>query len=892
MIISDLRCEYYRNPLGIDLPQPRLSWKLSSDRRGARQSAYQIVVESSGELLWDSGKIVSEQSTFIPYEGKALQSGQQVSWKVRTWDELGEPAPFSEAATWEMGLLERTEWIGEWIGSGVVGGPRTTAPVPYLRKEFHVEGEVASARLYVTALGVYQFEINGKVVGDEIFAPGWTDYRKRVQYQTFDVSGLLAPGTNAMGAMLGDGWYCGYVAALDRQQYGDRPRLLAQLSIRFQDGSTQVFATDSSWRWTTGPILESDFLMGESYDARKELGQWSASGYDDATWQPVVVFHDPGAKLVARVNPPVRRQEELVPIAEPKGIGGWVIKNWVFDLGQNMVGRVRLRIRGRRGLTVRLRFAEALNPDGSLYTASLRTARATDYYTLKGEGEEVYEPAFTFHGFRYVEVFGIDETPNRDMITGVVLHSDIAETGEFECSDPLVNQLQHNIQWGQKGNFLEVPTDCPQRDERLGWTGDAQVFARTATFNRDVLAFFAKWMDDMDDAQTAIGQIPPVVPNIDPFYLSRDGGPAWADAVVICPWTMHAAYGDQAILARHYATMKGFVDYLRHTCVDFIRVHPKTDWKDGNWQGFGDWLAQDGSGKTDGGTQKDLIGTAFFAYSAGLLADIARCLGKEDDHRLYSAVVEEVRKAFVRRYVTADGLVAGLTQTGYVLGLKFGLIPNALRQAAIEELVRDIEARGWHLSTGFVGTPYILQVLTDAGRLDVAYRLLLQDSWPSWLYSVTQGATTIWERWDGWTHDKGFQTPEMNSFNHYAYGAVGAWMVTTVAGIDIDLNQPGYRHILFKPQPGGGLTNARARLESVYGEVESAWRLEDEKLTWKVVVPANTTATAWVPGAEGKEVFESGRIATEADGVRFLRDEEGARVFALASGVYLFEVTV
>jgi alpha-L-rhamnosidase len=887
MNLVNLRCELRSNPLGIDTLVPRLSWELVSDRRGARQTAYHVVVEDGAGVLWDSGKVASDQSVHVAYQGRPLSSRQRVTWRVRVWDENDAMSDFSSPAWWEMGLLAAGDWQAEWIGSSLVGGARVSSPAPFFRKEFAVSKPVAQARLYASALGLYEFELNGARVGDEIFAPGWTDYHKRVQYQVFDVTEMLRGGANALGAILGDGWYCGYIAAMDRQHYGERPQLLGQLEITYSDGSIEVIATGGDWKWSSGPILESDLIAGESYDARLELPGWNAPGFDEGAWQPALVFAWPQARLVSRANPPVRRQEELVPVQPPTPIGSWSMKNWIFDLGQNMVGFARLKVKGRRGMTVRLRFAEVLKPDGSLYLESLRSARATDYYTLKGDGEEIYEPRFTFHGFRYVEVTGINETPDADMITGVVLHSDIAPAGDFECSDLLVNQLQHNIQWGQKGNFLEVPTDCPQRDERMGWTGDAHVFARTAAFNRDVAAFFTKWMNDFDDAQSSLGQIPPVVPLADPFDLTRDGGPAWADAVMIIPWTMYQMYGDEHILAAHYDTMKRFVEYLRATSTGLIRVHPKTEWKDGNWPGFGDWLAQDGSGKTDGGTQKDLIGTAFFAYSAGLLAKTAEILGNNADAAVYHSLADGVRQAFINRYITRDGLVSGLTQTGYVLALHFDLMPRQLRGAAAEELARDIEARGWHLSTGFVGASYLPFALTHAGNLDIAYRLLFQKSWPSWLYPVTQGATTIWERWDGWTDDKGFQTPEMNSFNHYAYGAIGAWLYAVVAGLDFD--QPGYKHLCFKPQPGGGLTSARATTHTIYGLAESAWQQENGWFRWKVVVPPNTTATAWLPGATGKEILEGGRPVDNVAGVRLTGADESAVGVELSAGTYEFE---
>lgn len=895
MFITSLYCEYRSDPLGIDVLWPRLSWKLQSDRRGARQTAYQILVSDSEQdpsdadaLLWDSGKVLSDRSVHVVYGGESLRSGQRAWWKVRVWDENDQASAYSALAWWEMGLLNRSEWRGRWIGASLVGGPRTTIPCPFLRKPFVLDQPVALARLYVTALGLYECYLNGQRVGDDVFAPGWTDYRKRVQYQVYDVTGVLATGQNAIGAILGDGWYCGHLEWSGRQCYGDRPKLLAQLVITLADGSTTMVVTDGTWTTAFGPILESDMLMGESYDARLEFPGWNRPGFDDSKWLPVEQFDDPGTALVATNGPTVRRIQELEPIAEPVEIKAWPISQWIYDLGQNMVGRVRLRVSGPAGTTITLRYGEALDADGTLYTDNLRTARATDCYTLDSSGEEVYEPRFTFHGFRYVEVSGCQDKPPRDMITGIVLHSDTPPTGTFECSNPLINQLQQNITWGQRGNFVDVPTDCPQRDERLGWTGDAQVFVRTATFNMDVAAFFTKWQQDLADAQYPSGAIPPVAPNTTAFDVDGGefpGGPAWEDAFVICPWTIYLCYGDKRLLETNYDALTRFIDYLANRQSNVSLWGEVGEWLTG---GFGDWLALDGSGERRGRTPRDLIGIAFFAYSARLMSRIAMALGKGEDAERYDRLYQDTRQAFINRFVTADGLVVGQTQTAYVLALTFDLLPERLRPIAVEELVRDIEKRDMHLSTGFVGSPYLPHVLTEAGYLDVAYALLLQETWPSWLYSVTQGATTIWERWDGWTHDKGFQAPGMNSFNHYAYGSIGAWLYAVVAGIDADPERPGFKHILLRPRPGGGLTYAKATYDSVHGRIVSDWCIEGERFEWDVIVPSNTTATVVVPVGEGAQITEGETLAREAQGVTLVCRKADAAIYDVASGHYHF----
>lgn len=842
MNISHLRCEYAEHPLGIDIPRPRFSWRLQSDRPGARQTAYQILATSSGETLWDSGKTESDQSHLVEYAGPPLRSGQRVEWRVRAWDEDGQPTDWSETAWFEMGLLDPADWRAAWIGSFLVGSARASVPAPYLRKTFRLEKPPVRARLYITALGLYEAWLNGQRVGDAVLPPGWTDYHVRVRYQTYDVTGLLWPGENALGAILGDGWYCGHVEWRERQLYGDRPKLLAQLVITDADGNETVIVSDSSWKHHFGPLTEADLLHGEHYDARREFPGWDAPGFDDSAWFPVETFpHPPGLKLVAQNGPLVKAHEHLTPV-EMREIREWAGNRYIFDLGQNMTGVVRIRLRGAAGATVRIRYAEMLNPDGSLYTANLRTARATDYYTCKGEGEETWTPRFTFHGFRYVELAGPIEPPTRESVTGIVWHSENPVTGAFECSDPLINQLHRNILWGWKGNTVDVPTDCPQRDERMGWTGDAQVFSRTANFLTQSAAFWAKWLQDLEDAQSPEGHIPPTAPSTNAIRTG-DGGPAWADAAVIVPWHAYLAYGDRRILAERYGMMKRFVDSLTAEAPDGIRVHPARD----PWGGFGDWLALDGSGKLDGGTPKDLIGTAFYAYSARLLAQMAEALGYAEDAAAYAALSERVRAAFQRRYVTPEGFVSGNTQTSYVLALAFDLLPEDAIPSAMDWLTRDILRRDTHLSTGFVGTSYLPFVLSRYGRADLAYALLFQKTWPSWLYAVTQGATTIWERWDGWTQDKGFQDPSMNSFNHYAYGAIGDWLYRAVAGIDTDPREPGYKHILLHPRPGPGLTHVRAALESPYGLIVSAWRIENGRFDWDVTIPPNARATLTLP---------------------------------------------
>jgi alpha-L-rhamnosidase len=910
--VANLVCEYRANPLGIDITTPRLSWQMQTARQGARQTAYRVFAASDpanlregAADLWDSGKVESDQSLHVVYAGQKLGSRQRVYWNVTVWDESGS-ANQGVPAWFEIGLLKRKDWKAKWIGSSMVGGPRSTVPAPYLRKTFTLPGSVKSARLYVTALGLYECAINGKIVGEDVFTPGWTDYHKRVQYCVYDVTKLLTSGDNVVGAILGDGWAVGHSGWNHRQAFADRPRLFAQLEVTLADGNTITVVTDRTWKTQIGPLLENDMLMGESYDARLEFPGWDKPGFDDKTWDKVETFDDPGMAIVATNGPTVRRINELKPISDPVEKGRFNRERFIFDMGQNMVGRVRLKGSAPAGTTVTLHFAEVTNADGTLYTTNLRSARVTDYYTFKGQGEEVWEPKFTFHGFRYVEMLGYPGKVNRDTLTGIVLHSEMEPTGEFESSEPLLNQLQHNILWGQKGNFVDVPTDCPQRDERLGWTGDIQVFVRTAAYNLNVASFMTKWAQDVADSQGAQGEVPAVVP----FSrgVPEDGGPAWADAAVICPWTIYLCYGDKRILENNYKVMSKFMEFIINASPGYIRCAPDFE----GWPGFGDWLS------INADTPRDLIGTAFLAYDASLMEQVATVLGKTSDAKKYRKVFEETKAAFGKRYLKggegavasapasamrrrveqADGISRGNlkvvdygpvtsevfnteqftpTQTSYILALHFDLLPAELRPLAVAELVADLERRNMHLSAGFVGSPYLPHVLSSNGRLDTAYALLHQKGWPSWLYAVTQGATTIWERWDGWTEENGFQSPEMNSFNHYAYGAIGAWLYNTVAGIEIDPAQPGYKHSILRPQPGGGLTHACGKLKTMYGELLSEWKLNGNKFEWTVIVPPNTTATVYPP------VKDSQRITLNGSAV-------GGPVHQLTAGKYQFVV--
>lgn len=882
--VEALRTEYLQDPVGIDVRAPRLSWRIQAARRGTMQSEYQIRVSTDSASLqraplWDSGRVTSEASILRPYAGPALRSGTCYYWQVRVWDDSQRASPWSAPAFWEMGLLDRADWTARWITPELNEDTTRSNPSPMLRREFALARDIASARLYVTSLGLNAVELNGRRVSDRLFRPGWTSYDKRLQYDTYDVTALLHPGANALGAMLGDGWYRGRVGFEGkRNNYGTRLALLAQLVVRYADGHTQVVGTDSRWKSSTGAILMSDIYDGETYDARLAKPGWSRAGYDDRAWSGVRQLDGIATSLVAPVGPPVRRMQELKPVRILHTPAG----ETVFDLGQNMVGWVRLKVSGPAGTVVRLRHAEVLDKAGNLYTANLRGAAQTVKYILRGGGLEVYEPHFTFQGFRYVAVDGFPGVPTPDAITGIVIYSDLARTGSFETSNALVNQLQHNIVWGQRGNFLDIPTDCPQRDERLGWTGDAQVFAPTAAFNMDVSGFFAKWLADVAADQKPDGAVPWVIPDvIGRATRGRAASAGWADAAVIVPWTMYQAYGDTGVLVRQYASMRAWVEYMRAQAGDSLL------WKNGFH--FGDWLAfqttrADYPGAT---TDKDLIATAYFAHSTDLLARTARVLGRDEDARSYHSLFERIRAAFDREYVTPTGRLSSNTQTAYVLALDFDLLPDSLRAEGARRLAEDVRRMG-HLTTGFLGTPALTRMLSEHGYPEEAYKLLLNERYPSWLYEVKRGATTVWERWDGQKPDSTFEDPSMNSFNHYAYGAVGNWMYRVVAGLNGDPAQPGYKHIIVRPQPGGGLTYATASLATPYGVAASGWRVDRGRLRVTVRVPANTRATVYLPGARLEHVREGGSALTSTPGVTRATQSGDTVVVEVGSGNYEF----
>ncbi len=886
--VAALRTEYETQPLGIDTASPRLSWQLRGDERGLAQSAYQLRVATTPSglsgpdtLVWDSGKVSSSRTTHVPYGGPPVPARTRYWWTVRSWDAGDQPSNWAEPTFWETGLMDGS-WDGRWIGRTEDGDQVHERPCAYLRRRFVLPTDkpVARARIYVTARGIHELRVNGRRVSQDYFRPGWTDYRKRLQYQTYDLTDALKPGENVIAAVLGDGWYRGRLMhRVKPPYYGRHTRLLAQLEVQLGDGSVECITTDEQWRTSEGPIRRSDFYNGEDYDARREMPGWDAPGFDDAQWQTVACEPLDNTTITAQVGPPVRRMRELAPktVNEPQpGV-------FIFDLGQNMVGLARLRVTGPAGHTVQLHFAEMLQQDGTLYTEALRSAKATDTYTLRGDPKgETYEPSFTFHGFRYIEITnwpGADQSarPPLDAVTGVVLHTAAPEAGHFATDNELLNQLQSNIVWGQRGNYLEVPTDCPQRDERLGWTGDAQVFIATGCFNMDAAAFFTKWITDLTDAQFADGRFTCVAPNIlndEKGNAGNAGCAAWADAGIICPWTIYLSYGDRRILEQHYDAMSKWLDYQHNSSHNLIRPD----------FGYGDWL------NIDDPTPRDLIGTAYFAHTADLMSKVARVVGNSADALAFAQLGKDIRVAFDREFITANGRVAGHSQTAYLLTTAFDLAPAGKREAVIARLIGRIEKRDCHLSTGFVGTPLLLPTLTRIGRVDLAYRLLLNETYPSWLYPIHQGATTMWERWNAYTHKDGFGNPGMNSFNHYAYGAVGQWMYETVAGLRIDEDEPGYQHIIIQPRPGGGIGRAEARYDSLHGRIESRWSRSEGAFQLEVVIPPNTRAGIHLPTDRPQAVTESDQPLDRAAGLHAIEVREKETICRTGAGRYRFRV--
>jgi len=934
-----LRCESRVEPVGIDETQPRLTWRVASADRGQKQTAYRILVASSAAALkqnqgdlWDSGKTASGETVNITYAGKPLTSGQRCCWSVKVWDGAGKDSKWSAPASWSMGLLQPEDWRAQWISFGDAAPLHTNRDqlflplAHYYRKGFVADKPVKLATLYFSALGLAEFQINGQRVGDAYFESGWADYHQRAYYRAHDVTQLLARGENRIGAVVTDGWYSGYVGygllvgygpnKVGRYFYGKTPALLAQLEVEYADGSRETVGTDSSWQVSAdGPIREADLIMGEAFDATRADANWCAAPspigsrqgaalqwkwesairaeangstrakfFDNCGEREVELGFQRPPRLQAYAAPPIRVTQELKAqrLTEPQpGV-------YIFDLGQNFAGNIRLQVKGKTGTRLQIRYGEMLHQDGRLMTENLRRARATDFYTMRGEaGGETWTPHFTYHGFQFVEITGLTAKPALETVTGLVIHNDTPLTSEFSCSDGALTRFWKNTQWTQRANFLEMPTDCPQRDERLGWMGDAQVYVRTASYNADVDAFFTKWMDDVAEAQDASGHYP----DYSPYPMGhgekdQTWGAAWTDAGIICPYTMWKVYGDRRLIEKHWTSMTRFMAWRQKRSPD------GRGGKDGN--PWGDWLNVNES------TPIELVDAAYFKQDADLMSELARALGRAAEADAYAMLARTIAARFAFDYQQADGTLKVNTQTAHVLALEFGLTPAGTRSVVVERLAALIARNGYRMATGFLGTKPLLPALSANGQHDLAVRLFQSRRFPSWGYEVEQGATSVWERWDSYTKEHGFngangkQNAAMNSFSHYSFGAVMQWGFQTLAGIDTD--GPGFKQILIRPNPPMPGSNPEqkpidwvtAYYDSVQGRIESHWRRAAGRFELEITIPANTTATVYLPARGPRQISEGGKPLANVASVKFLHMERDRAVLAVESGGYHF----
>ncbi len=926
--VASLRTEYLENPTGIDAKQPRLSWKILGDRKNIIQKAYQIEVSRSknfDRIIWDSGKVETDQSQGVLYCGPQLDSMERVYWRVKVWSNYEESA-FSEPAYFEMGLLKTSDWKAKWIEPEEVVDPDAYKPAPYIRKEFFVKEGLVSARAYFTAKGLYKFYINGTEGTDWLFTPGFTSYYKRLQYQTYDITSLLQKGINALGVILGDGWWRGSTGGgSNKNNFGYKLAFLGQIVLGYADGTQEIIGTDETFRASYGPILKSDLKAGEIFDARINIDGWNRPGYDDFSWRNVNTVGDTLDNLIATRSVPVRRKERFKPeiLKTPNG-------ETVLDFGQNIAGWVEMKVNGPRGTDVTLIHGEALDKNGNftLKNLGMFNEEPEDFqevhYILRGEGVENYSPHFTFSGFQYVLLKNYPGEVIPENFTAVAIYSDMEQTGDFSCSNQLINQLVSNTRWSMKGNFIDIPTDCPTR-ERAGWTGDAQVFCKTATCFMNVYPFFEKWMADVSAEQYKNGCVGSTVPNVIGYHnaaeverlLSKgpsspmhiipepdepailDGSAGWGDAAVIIPWIIYLCYGDKAILERQFDTAKAWVDYMdacAKTPNEYYKDTPQYNtYTDGEldanyiWDTkfhWGEWLEAD---MDLGGSPEDmaemfgkkmalsepLVATAYYAYSSYLLSRMAGILGKKEEEEKYRKLFEKIKRVYNKYFIKDNGYILDDRQAPNVRVLAFNLADEGKKKAVADRLAELVKEKDYHLNTGFLSTPFILHVLVENGYKDIAFKLLEQTSCPSWLYAVTKGATTIWESWKGITPEGDVS----GSLNHYSYGAVCDFLFSAVAGIRPDEKIPGYKHIIIKPVTDGTLTRASARYESIYGTVESGWEKTDKGIIYHLVIPPNTAATVMLPGSPD----DVSRIKEEFKDTCY---RDGRIVFETGSGEY------
>jgi alpha-L-rhamnosidase len=888
--LQDLRCEMLRNPLGIDALHPRLSWQIVGSGRNIIQTAYQVIVASSAEKLahdegdlWDSHKVQSAASIMVNYAGKALTSQTACFWKVRVWTNKGNSS-WSEPNFWSEGLLNASDWKAKWIGydggfswDSVSKFSRLSAR--YFRKEFKSDRAIKKAVVYIVGLGHYELYVNGKIIGDEVLAETPTDYTQAVKYNTYDVTNDISQGDNVIGTVLGNGRFFSMRPKYKPQKIKEFgfPKMLLQLEITYSDGSKKVITSDDSWKFTAdGPIRTNNEYDGEEYDATKELTGWNTVSYEAGKWLNPQLVAAPGGRLEARMMEPIK----IVTTINPVSILLLKPGVWIMDMGQNMAGWVQMRVKGNRGDKITLRFAETLQKNNELYVANLRDAKATDTYTLKGGGEEVWHPVFVFHGFRYVEISGYPGTPTVNDFVGQVVSDDMATTGQFETSDTLINRIYKNAWWGILSNYKGMPIDCPQRNERMPWLGDRAVgsLGESFVFNNENL--YAKWLDDIQEAQLPDGSIPDVAPAYWHYYSDNM---TWPGTYILVANMLYQQFGDKAPIEKHYASMKKWLSYMRQK---YLQNGLMTKDK------YGDWCvppespelihAKDPSRITDG----TLIATAYYYRMLFLMQRFAVILNKTADQRSFSTMAKATKEAFNQKFLNANTSQYGNnTVTANLLPLYFGMVPAKYDKPVFNNIINKIlTTENGHISTGVIGTQWLMRGLTDYGRPDIAFRIADNSDYPSWGYMVKQGATTIWELWNGDT-----AAPQMNSRNHIMLlGDLIAWFYQDLAGIKaVD---PGFKTIVMKPANIKGLDSVKASYQTPYGLVKSSWKKGAGQFEWMVTVPPNTTATVYLPTKTVKGVRDGNVELTREKGIKYAGSDQGETKVVIGSGDYDFKI--
>ncbi|XCF06353.1 family 78 glycoside hydrolase catalytic domain [Tamlana crocina] len=914
--ISKITVNYFDNPWGIDDPNPSINWIMTSNGRNKKQTAYQIKVASLKEdldndknILWDSGKLISEQNSQIRYAGKTLQSGQHCYFKIRVWDENDVASAWSETNMWTMGLLKKSDWKAKWIGYKTTDKNKKDTlhlpPPPYLRKSFTTKPNIKNATLYITALGAFEVSLNGKKIGNDLLAPGWSDYNKRIYYKTYNVIDYLKKGENTIGAILGDAWYAGYVGPKvlskprNRELYGLHPGLLSQLEIEYDNGDKDIITSDENWKANEGPFVYADLLMGAEYNANLELTNWNTNNYDDKNWSPVYIHQGTEGVIQAYPGNSIQVYDEIIPIEITEPEKG----TYIFNLGQNFAGHARLQVQGNKNDTIVIRFGERLHDDGKLMTENLRFARATDTYILKGEGVETWEPKFTYHGFQYVEVTGLKTKPTKETITGIPFGSSIPFESSFTSSDEILNRMYQNVIWTQHSNFMEVPTDSPQRDERLGWLGDVQIFSRSALYNANIGAFNRKWFADLRDAQYDNGPYAVFAPR--PYPKLVWYSPGWMEAGVMVPYNTYKFYNDTKVIENHYESMTRFMDYH----IEKSKVHkfyPEHSFTDARpIGGFGDWLSM-----TDKHLSHDILASMHYQYALKIMSEMSAAIGNQEKANYYKVLYNESVTAFIKHYIDEDGKFqideavygdgkgyfegekgfTGHTQSAYATAIYFDLLPPNLKEKAGKHLV-DLLAKNNNLpSSGILGIRQLLPALSSIGRSDLAYEILLKKDYPSWGFQIKNGATTIWERWNSYTPENGFNgemNAEMNSFNHYAFGAFSQFLFSDIAGIKT--KDAGFNNIIIKPKLGNmSLSHASGKYASINGNITSSWSIEGHYFNLEVEIPVNTSATVYIPSKEGNNVLESGH-EIDSNLIKFLKQEGEYKMYEIGSGSYKFK---